>query len=271
MTSISLGLGWDPVKPSGFFSKMLGGGGNDIDLDASCILLDGDMNSVDLVWFRQLASRDGAIEHSGDNLTGEGDGDDETIHVDLQRLPGTIQHLVFTVNSFRGQTFDQVENAYCRILDDAQDKELARFNLAEKGRHTGCHGQPQPWRRRLGIQGDRPVHPRPHRGRSRQSGDSGGASMTTLVPGGNAPVATGQLRVDINYAPIPGAEIDISAFALTAAAKVRGDGDMCFYGQTSVRRRGSVDRHDGRPCNVHRGSRPDRPCRRESRAHRDHP
>ncbi|OXJ11817.1 TerD family protein [Burkholderia sp. AU6039] len=58
--------------------------------------------------------------------------------------------------------------------------------------------------------------------------------MTTLVPGGNAPVATGQLRVDINYAPIPGAEIDISAFALTAAAKVRGDGDMCFYGQTSV-------------------------------------
>ncbi|MEB4734144.1 TerD family protein, partial [Burkholderia contaminans] len=58
--------------------------------------------------------------------------------------------------------------------------------------------------------------------------------MTTLVPGGNAPVVTGQLRVDINYAPIPGAEIDISAFALTAAAKVRGDGDMCFYGQTSV-------------------------------------
>ncbi|AOJ43094.1 stress protein [Burkholderia lata] len=137
LTSISLGLGWDPVKPSGFFSKMLGGGSNDIDLDASCILLDDDMKSVDLVWFRQLASRDGAIEHSGDNLTGEGDGDDETIHVDLQRLPGTIRHLVFTVNSFRGQTFDQVENAYCRILDDAQNKELARFNLAEKGRHTG--------------------------------------------------------------------------------------------------------------------------------------
>ncbi|VWB80139.1 tellurium resistance protein TerZ [Burkholderia lata] len=137
LTSISLGLGWDPVKSGGFFSKMLGGGSNDIDLDASCILLDGDMKSVDLVWFRQLESRDGAIEHSGDNLTGEGDGDDETIHVDLQRLSGTIQYLVFTVNSFRGQTFDQVENAYCRILDDSKNQELARFNLAEKGRHTG--------------------------------------------------------------------------------------------------------------------------------------
>ncbi|WP_269502014.1 TerD family protein [Burkholderia sp. IMCC1007] len=58
--------------------------------------------------------------------------------------------------------------------------------------------------------------------------------MTTLVPGGNAPVATGQLRVDIRYAPIPGTDIDISAFALTATGKVRGDGDMCFYGQTRI-------------------------------------
>ncbi|EMZ44386.1 TerD family protein (plasmid) [Pseudomonas aeruginosa] len=58
--------------------------------------------------------------------------------------------------------------------------------------------------------------------------------MTTLVPGGNAPVATGQLRVDISYTPIPGADLDISAFALTNTGKVRGDGDMCFYGQTSI-------------------------------------
>ncbi|KWO78560.1 tellurium resistance protein TerA [Burkholderia ubonensis] len=58
--------------------------------------------------------------------------------------------------------------------------------------------------------------------------------MTTLLPGGNAPVATGQLRVDIHYAPIPGADIDISAFALTTTGKVRGDGDMCFYGQTTI-------------------------------------
>ncbi|OJA77994.1 tellurium resistance protein TerA [Burkholderia ubonensis] len=58
--------------------------------------------------------------------------------------------------------------------------------------------------------------------------------MTTLLPGGNAPVATGPLRVDIHYAPIPGADIDISAFALTTTGKVRGDGDMCFYGQTTI-------------------------------------
>ena len=58
--------------------------------------------------------------------------------------------------------------------------------------------------------------------------------MPTLVPGGNAPVASGQLRVDINYSPIPGADIDVSAFVLGASGKVRGDGDMCFYGQTSV-------------------------------------
>lgn len=60
--------------------------------------------------------------------------------------------------------------------------------------------------------------------------------MTALVPGGNASVATGQLRVDISYTPTPGADLDISAFALAASGKVRGDGDMCFYGQTSILR-----------------------------------
>ncbi|MCS7976082.1 TerD family protein, partial [Pseudomonas aeruginosa] len=137
LTSVSLGLGWDPVKSGGFLSKLLGGGNDEIDLDASCILLDGNMKPVDLVWFRQLSSKDGSIKHSGDNLTGEGDGDDETINVDLQRLPASVQHLVFTVNSFRGQKFDQVENAYCRIVNNSKSQELARFNLAEKGQHTG--------------------------------------------------------------------------------------------------------------------------------------
>jgi tellurium resistance protein TerZ len=137
LTSISLGLGWDPVKTGGFFSKLLSGGNDEIDLDASCIVLDGGMKPIDLVWFRQLKSKDGSIKHSGDNLTGEGDGDDETICVNLQYLPANVQHLVFTVNSFRGQTFDQVENAYCRVLNESNNKELARFNLAEKGRHTG--------------------------------------------------------------------------------------------------------------------------------------
>jgi tellurium resistance protein TerZ len=135
LSSISLGLGWDPVK-AGFLGKMLGGG-NDIDLDASCILLNSDLQKIDLVWFRQLKSQDGSIKHSGDNRTGDGDGDDETIHVDLQRLPATVKHLVFTVNSFTGQNFEKVENAYCRIVNAGNNSELARFNLSEKGGHTG--------------------------------------------------------------------------------------------------------------------------------------
>ena len=136
LSVVSLGLGWDPVKSGGFLGKLLGRK-DEIDLDASCIVLDGALQPIDLVWFRQLESRDGSIRHSGDNLTGEGDGDDESIYVDLQRLPSEVASLVFTVNSFRGQTFDQVENAYCRIVDNASNKELARFNLAEKGGHTG--------------------------------------------------------------------------------------------------------------------------------------
>ncbi|WP_265535405.1 TerD family protein [Pseudomonas saponiphila] len=135
LSSISLGLGWDPVK-AGFLGKMLGGG-NAIDLDASCILLNSDLQKIDLVWFRQLKSNDGSIKHSGDNRTGDGDGDDETIHVDLQRLPATVEHLVFTVNSFTGQNFEKVENAYCRIVNAGNNSELARFNLSEKGGHTG--------------------------------------------------------------------------------------------------------------------------------------
>ncbi|HCN46798.1 MAG TPA: stress protein [Pseudomonas sp.] len=137
LTAVRLGLGWDPAKPSGFLSRMFGGGNGQVDLDASCILLDSGLQPVDLVWFRQLTSHDGAVRHSGDNMTGEGEGDDEVIHVDLQRLPARIEHLVFTVNSFRGQSFDQVENACCRVLNHTNNQELARFDLTEKGSHTG--------------------------------------------------------------------------------------------------------------------------------------
>ncbi|MCK1788772.1 TerD family protein [Pseudomonas violetae] len=135
LTSVSLGLGWDAAKV-GFLGRLTGST-TEIDLDASCILLDKDLKPIDLVWFRQLQSRDGSIKHSGDNRTGAGDGDDESIRVDLQRLPSSVQHLVFTVNSFTGQNFEKVENAYCRILNAGNNSELARFNLSERGRHTG--------------------------------------------------------------------------------------------------------------------------------------
>ena len=136
LKKIRMGLGWDPVKPSGFFAKLLSSDAA-IDLDASCILLDSAKQPLDLVWFRQLKSKDGSIVHSGDNRTGEGDGDDESIQVNLEQLPAGVKHLVFTVNSFTGQNFEAVENAYCRIVDELTGKELARFNLSDKGRHTG--------------------------------------------------------------------------------------------------------------------------------------
>ncbi len=134
LTKISMGLGWDAAKRGllGFLS----GGGGDIDLDASCIVLDQSKNVLDVIWFRQLESKDGHIKHSGDNRTGDGDGDDETIFVDLASLRANVQYLVFTVNSFTSQDFSSVKNAYCRIVDGS-NVELARFNLSEQGNHTG--------------------------------------------------------------------------------------------------------------------------------------
>lgn len=137
LTRVTMGLGWDVRKPKGLLSLFGGGGGGEIDLDASCLLFDGGRRLLDQVWFRQLASRDGSIVHSGDNQTGAGDGDDETITVDLTRLPPAVATLVFTVNSFRGDTFDRIENAYCRLVDAANGAELARYDLTGAGPHTG--------------------------------------------------------------------------------------------------------------------------------------
>ena len=72
----------------------------------------------------------------GDNLTGHGDGDDEQIKVDLSRVPSNVKSLVFTINSFRGQTFDQVQNCFCRIVDMDTNKEMCIYKLAEQGNHT---------------------------------------------------------------------------------------------------------------------------------------
>ncbi|WP_159981558.1 MULTISPECIES: TerD family protein [unclassified Novosphingobium] len=137
LTRVSMGLGWDVRKAKGFFAKLTGGGGGEVDLDASCLLFDAQRNLLDQVWFRQLASQDGSIVHSGDNRTGAGDGDDETINVDLTRLPANVHTLLFTVNSFLGDTFDRIENAYCRVVDSTNRKELARYDLTGSGTHTG--------------------------------------------------------------------------------------------------------------------------------------
>ncbi|RSZ58582.1 TerD family protein [Massilia atriviolacea] len=134
LTRITMGLGWDAIKTKGLFG--FGGKTQSVDLDASCLLFDESGRPVDVVWFRQLKSKDGSIVHTGDNRTGAGDGDDEQIVVDLTQVPAGVKSLVFTVNSFTGQNFAQVENAYCRIINGANQQEVARFNLSVQGEHT---------------------------------------------------------------------------------------------------------------------------------------
>nr|WP_314911822.1 TerD family protein [Cardiobacterium hominis] len=107
-----------------------------MDLDASCFIFDDNNNPIDLVYFGQLASRDGSVQHSGDNRTGEGDGDDEQIAVALNRIPANVKTLVFTVSNYTGQNFSQLENAYCRLVDGQTGKEIARYDLSAQGNHT---------------------------------------------------------------------------------------------------------------------------------------
>ncbi len=134
LTKITMGLGWDAVKSKGLFG--FGSKTETVDLDASCVLFDEANNAIDTVWFRQLKSKDGSIVHTGDNRTGAGDGDDEQIIVDLSRVPANVKSLVFTVNSFTGQSFAQIQNAFCRIINASDNKEVARYDLSVQGTHT---------------------------------------------------------------------------------------------------------------------------------------
>ena len=134
LSSVVMGLGWDVAKKKGFFG--FGGGNVEVDLDASCFMFDENNTLVDLVFFNHLRSDDGSIQHSGDNRTGEGDGDDEQIAVALNRVPPNIKSLVFTVSNYTGQDFSHVENAYCRLLNGQNGQEIARYNLSAQGKHT---------------------------------------------------------------------------------------------------------------------------------------
>lgn len=131
LSRVFMGLGWDSAR--GFLGF---GGGGDIDLDASCVLFDEGKNIVDVVSFSQLYSRDGSVRHSGDNLTGAGDGDDEVINVDLSTVPSSVQSIVFTINSFQGQTFDKIDNCFARLVETTSNKEICIFKLKDKGSHT---------------------------------------------------------------------------------------------------------------------------------------
>ena len=130
LKNVTMGLGWD-AKKRGFF----GGGGN-IDLDASVIVLDANKRILETVYFGKKRYAGKAIAHSGDNLTGAGDGDDEQIKVDLSALPAEAKSLVFVITSYRGHTFDKIENVFCRMVDDANGGEVVRYDLRESGSHN---------------------------------------------------------------------------------------------------------------------------------------
>nr|WP_315410481.1 TerD family protein [uncultured Selenomonas sp.] len=139
LSRIRIGLGWDPVeqKKGGLFGSIFGGSAPDIDCDASVIVCRGGRlaGKDDVVYFGNLKHPSGAIVHTGDNLTGEGEGDDEQILVDLTAVPADYDKLVFVVNIYdcesRKQDFGMIANAFIRICDERTGEEFCRYNLSE--------------------------------------------------------------------------------------------------------------------------------------------
>jgi stress response protein SCP2 len=122
---VRMGLGWDPVQTRSLFGRRE----VEVDLDASAIMF-ADRQPMDVVFYNHQRSKDGSIQHTGDNRTGHGDGDDESIIVDLARIPAHVTCVFFVVTSYTGQTFAQVENAFCRLVDETTGAELVRYTLS---------------------------------------------------------------------------------------------------------------------------------------------
>jgi len=128
LTAVIVGLGWDARTTTGA----------DFDLDASALLTNTEGkvgNDQNFVFFNNLKSPDGSVEHTGDNLTGEGEGDDEVVKVNLAGVPADVDKIVFPVSIYeaetRQQSFGQVRNAYIRVVNQADGAELARYDLSE--------------------------------------------------------------------------------------------------------------------------------------------
>lgn len=128
LTAVTVGLGWDARSTTGA----------DFDLDASAIMagVSGKvLSDGHFVFFNNLTSVDGSVQHLGDNLTGEGDGDDEEINVNLAAVPPEVDKIVFPVSIYdaaaRSQSFGQVRNAFIRVINQAGGAEIARYDLSE--------------------------------------------------------------------------------------------------------------------------------------------
>ncbi|WP_170007085.1 TerD family protein [Bacillus fonticola] len=141
LSRVLVGLGWDPVETRGgglFGSLFGGGGGQNVDCDASVLMLDENdkvRTTNQVIYFGNLKSECGSIVHTGDNLTGDGDGDDEQLYVELNKVPSNIQKLVFVVNIYdvvkRKQHFGMIKNAFIRVVNPANNDTLLRYNLSE--------------------------------------------------------------------------------------------------------------------------------------------
>jgi tellurium resistance protein TerD len=128
LTAVAVGLGWDARTTTGA----------DFDLDASALMLGSSgkiLSDQHFVFFNNLQSPDGSVQHTGDNLTGEGEGDDEVINVNLANVPPECDKIVFTVSIYeaesRGQSFGQVRNAFIRVVNQADGREITRYDLSE--------------------------------------------------------------------------------------------------------------------------------------------
>jgi len=144
LSQIMVGLGWDEVQQNtGFLGALFGAKPADIDCDAFAIMLgyDGKLlhHTTDIkectVFFNNLSGGNGSIVHQGDNLTGAGDGDDEQIFVDLNRVPSDVGAIVFAVNIYeafkKNQHFGMLRNAFIRVVDHQRGRELCKFDLNE--------------------------------------------------------------------------------------------------------------------------------------------
>ena len=131
LSTVTVGLGWDHSPTAGF----IGSGAPEIDLDASAVQFAG-TQLFDLAFYNNLTTRDGSVTHLGDNTSGRGDGDDETISVDLSKVYSGVDSVVLLVSSYHGHSLEFVSNAYCRILD-VTGTEVARLTITLGVRDTG--------------------------------------------------------------------------------------------------------------------------------------
>ena len=134
LTTLRFGIGWDKDPTAGAIAS----GRAEIDLDASAVQFAGPQ-LFDLAFYNNLATRDGSVVHLGDNQSGSGAGDDEALTVDLGKVYGKVDTIVFLVSSYQGHPLEWISNAYCRLVDTAGDAdvELARFTLTLGVKQTG--------------------------------------------------------------------------------------------------------------------------------------